>query len=80
VHVTGPAPRDRRTSEEEAAEEAAEKTADEAVRKRRLAEIFGDVLPETTSDERDSDDSAAGAGESASDEWLRRQVPPHHGS
>jgi hypothetical protein len=66
-------PDERRTPEDAAAEEAA--------RKRRLAEIFGDVLPETTSDERDPDDRAGGrAGESASDEWLRRQVPPHHGS
>jgi len=41
----------------------------------RLARIFGDVLPETTRDERGVDDAR---GESA-DEWLRRQVPPHHG-
>lgn len=70
--MTEPAPRDRRTPEEAAAE---------AARKRRLAEIFGDVLPETTSDERDPEERSGGrAGESASDEWLRRQVPPHHGS
>ncbi|MBE7325355.1 hypothetical protein IEQ44_11885 [Nocardioides sp. Y6] len=45
-------------------------------RRRRLAEIFGDVLPATTSDER-----APGAApkESAQDAWLRSQVPPHHG-
>jgi phage protein D len=44
-------------------------------RKRRLAAIFGDVLPEGTSDDRDES-----AGESGtSEEWLRRQVPPHHG-
>jgi hypothetical protein len=45
-------------------------------RRRRLAEVFGDVLPETTGDERapgePEDDSAA-------DAWLRAQVPPHHG-
>jgi hypothetical protein len=45
-------------------------------RRRRLAEVFGDVLPDTTSDERDSDDSS---GRRSSDEWLRDQVPPHHG-
>ncbi len=42
-------------------------------RRRRLAAVFGDVLPETTSDERDperGDDSEA---------WLKAQVPPHHG-
>lgn len=48
-------------------------------RRRRLAEVFGDVLPETTSDEREPDTSAGGARESASDAWLREQVPPHHG-
>ncbi|MGW4768978.1 hypothetical protein ACWEO2_13170 [Nocardia sp. NPDC004278] len=41
----------------------------------RLAKIFGDVLPETTGDERgDGADT-----ESSSDDWLRSQVPPHHG-
>jgi len=43
-------------------------------RRRRLAEVFGDVLPETTRDERERDR----AGRS-NDEWLRDQVPPHHG-
>jgi hypothetical protein len=47
-------------------------------RKRRRAEVFGDVLPETTGDERD--DRPAAERESASDRWLREQVPPHHGS
>ena len=47
-------------------------------RKRRLAKVFGDVLPDTTSDERDHDASSGGA-ESASDSWLKSQVPPHHG-
>jgi len=46
-------------------------------RRRRLRAVFGDVLPETTSDERDTpgEDAAARDG----DEWLRAQVPPHHG-
>jgi hypothetical protein len=47
----------------------------EAARRRRLDEVFGDVLPETTSDERDDRD----AGGDDSDRWLREQVPPHHG-
>lgn len=46
-------------------------------RKRRLAEIFGDVLPSVTSDERD--DAPAKKDESATDQWLKSQVPPHHG-
>ncbi|EME19494.1 hypothetical protein [Rhodococcus triatomae] len=41
----------------------------------RLARIFGDVLPDTTGDERAPEDGR----DSSSDEWLRRQVPPHHG-
>lgn len=41
-------------------------------RRRRLARIFGDVLPEQTSDDR------AGVAPTA-DQWLREQVPPHHG-
>jgi hypothetical protein len=45
-------------------------------RKRRLAEVFGDVLPETTSDDRD--DTAA-SDEDVQDRWLKSQVPPHHG-
>lgn len=48
-------------------------------RRRRLAEIFGDVLPETTEDERDDDHPPRATGESAGDRWLREQVPPHHG-
>ncbi|MBM0125362.1 hypothetical protein [Pimelobacter simplex] len=47
-------------------------------RRRRLAEIFGDAEPSVTSDERD--DAAPEARESASERWLRSQVPPHHGS
>lgn len=47
-------------------------------RRRRLAEVFGDVLPETTQDERE--DGEAASGEAAGDRWLREQVPPHHGS
>jgi hypothetical protein len=46
-------------------------------RRRRLAEVFGDVLPDTTSDERD--DPATDPARSGSDAWLRDQVPPHHG-
>jgi hypothetical protein len=48
---------------------------DEGERKRKLAEVFGDVLPDTTSDERDDD----ARDESSRDEWYRDQVPPHHG-
>lgn len=45
-------------------------------RRRRLAAVFGDVLPETTSDERDP---AGPSDEPAGEAWLKAQVPPHHG-
>jgi hypothetical protein len=45
-------------------------------RRRRIAEVFGDVLPDTTGDERDAD---ASAERRDGDGWLRAQVPPHHG-
>lgn len=47
-------------------------------RRRRLAEVFGDVLPDQTRDDAAEPQSRPdGAG--GTDEWLRRQVPPHHG-
>jgi hypothetical protein len=45
-------------------------------RRRRLAAVFGEVLPETTSDEREPEAEGAAA---ESDAWLKSQVPPHHG-
>lgn len=51
------------------------------VRRRRLALVFGDVLPDQTKDELSegvptrSDADRAGKG----DDWYREQVPPHHG-
>ena len=45
-------------------------------RKRRLAEVFGDTLPDVTRDEQDDPTSD---GEPAGERWLRSQVPPHHG-
>ncbi len=44
-------------------------------RRARLDRVFGDVLPETTSDDRDEDTGPAQARE----DELRRDVPPHHG-
>ncbi len=40
-----------------------------------LDDIFGDVLPETTGDERGSGWSDGGYSE----EWYRENRPPHHG-
>ena len=44
-------------------------------RRRRLAEVFGEVLPEQTKD--DADEPQAQPDD---DERIRREVPPHHGS
>jgi hypothetical protein len=49
--------------------------AESAKRRRRLAEIFGDVLPEQTSDDAAEPETRP----DGNDEWLKRQVPPHHG-
>ncbi len=64
-------------------QQAAEVTAPDATspeekrraRARRRAEVFGEVLPETTQDERAGDERGPGDG----DDWLRANVPPHHG-
>ncbi|WUI29984.1 hypothetical protein OG804_19175 [Nocardia sp. NBC_00416] len=41
----------------------------------RVDRVFGEVLPATTRDEWDE----GGSSDSVGDEWLRSQVPPHHG-
>ena len=48
--------------------------------RRRLDEVFGDVLPEVTRDEAgDPADERPGPGrEAQGDEWLRANRPPHH--
>lgn len=62
-------------------EETDENGAPEAewVRRRRLAAVFGDVLPEQTSDDRSSAPQGDGGSEGLGDDWYRAQVPPHHG-
>ncbi len=49
--------------------------AEREARRRRLAEVFGDVLPEQTADDAPEPESRPEGNE----EWLKRQVPPHHG-
>ena len=44
--------------------------------RRRLAEVFGDVLPEQTNDDAAEPQSRS---DDVVEEWLRREVPPHHG-
>ena len=50
--------------------------AEREARRRRLEKVFGDVLPDQTRD--DADESAGDSGD-AGEDWLKRQVPPHHG-
>lgn len=48
-------------------------TVADAARRHLLDEIFGDVLPEVTTDER-------GTGRGADDDhWYLENRPPHHG-
>jgi hypothetical protein len=65
-------PEPMRTSVPVSAREAARA---EAARRARLAAVFGDVLPETTGDER-GPGSSGGRDES----WYRDNRPPHHGT
>jgi len=53
-----------------------EQARKEEARRRLREKVFGDVLPDTTADERDG---GADRDASGGDEWLRRNVPPHHG-
>ena len=50
------------------------KPAAPAVDRELLDRIFGTVLPETTSDERDH-----GAATRSDEDWYRQNRPPHHG-
>lgn len=52
-----------------------EDASNETERLRRRADVFGEVLPDRTSDERGDDDPDA----IETEVWLRRQIPPHHG-
>jgi hypothetical protein len=47
------------------------------VDRRTLDEVFGQVLPDTTSDERaERDDSGGRSG--TGDDWYHENRPPHH--
>jgi hypothetical protein len=69
---------DEPTQSEESPSDAGPREA-EWERRRRIAAVFGDVLPDTTSDEQDTEVREQGDADDARDSWLRRQVPPHHG-
>lgn len=50
-----------------------------AARRRRLAEVFGDDLPAQTKDDAPEPEVRPEGVDDPAEEWLRRQVPPHHG-
>lgn len=59
-------------------QQAPEETeAEKAARRQRLAAVFGDDLPDQTRDDLDVGDDPVETV--ARDEWIRGQVPPHHG-
>jgi hypothetical protein len=72
----------QRVSHPDAAEPAREPTqrvtrpdpAERARSRRRLAEVFGEVLPETTGDDRPE----LGAPADAEERWYNENRPPHH--
>lgn len=81
--MTEPSDQDPKVQEDPAARRHADADRDtaeltEAERRRRRALVFGDVLPDSTSDER-GDGWSEREPREGSDEWFRRQVPPHHG-
>jgi hypothetical protein len=52
----------------------------EAERRRRLAAAFGESMPEQTRDESgEAWGERPAKDDEHDDEWLGRQVPPHHG-
>jgi hypothetical protein len=56
-------------------------TPEERARRRRAAELLGDLEPRVSRDETDEGWNEAGwdAAGTARDDELRRDVPPHHG-
>lgn len=49
----------------------------EAARRRRAAELLGDLLPSATRD--DTDEGWNEKGDTSREDELLRDVPPHHG-
>jgi hypothetical protein len=68
---------DEDDSADDAQDPADVRARDAAERRRRRARVFGEVLPEGTTDDRD--DTSPGPAGAGSDDWWRGQVPPHHG-
>ncbi|SIR76128.1 hypothetical protein SAMN05445060_0695 [Williamsia sterculiae] len=56
-----------------------EKGSDQWRRRRRLADVFGDDLPDTSSDEVDPSGQGHIGDAKSRERWLRDNRPPHHG-
>ncbi len=77
-------PEDQPAEDQPAEDQPAEKQPEpEWVRRRRLAAVFGDVIPEQTGDDQPAPSGPPGGagkdGAGKGDDWYRDQVPPHHG-
>lgn len=50
-----------------------------AARRRRLADVFGDVLPEVTEDDAPEEATRGDQSADLAERWYRENRPPHHG-
>lgn len=57
---------------------AGKRLRDQSHHREGVAEVFGDVLPETTSDEREAFGDVTEGGRDAREDEMLRDVPPHH--
>lgn len=69
---------ERPPSVDETTDQSADQAADQAAaeHRRRVDRVFGAVLADTTEDERGPGEERGGGSH---DDWLRSNVPPHHG-
>jgi hypothetical protein len=58
----------------------ADRRTGRARRRPSVDEVFGEVLPDTTQDERDARRSRGRDARDDRDDEILRDVPPHHGS
>jgi hypothetical protein len=73
----GPDQTGNQTVEEAREEGHDERPGEPRHRKPSLDEVFGDVLPDTTGDEREA---SRPSGRHTRDDDILRDVPPHHGT
>jgi len=74
-----PRPDDERRDDERPDERPDDERPDdeaERAKAKRRARVFGEVLPEGTTDDRDPEGAA---DDTDRERWLRGNVPPHHG-